>query len=104
MAAARGPVTTLNPAYSDADANPTSWWAARDRRRAGVLWWLTTVRPDSRPPVTPVITVWLESSLYSSTGPDERKAHNREANRQVVLTTESNDAERGLDLIVEGDA
>jgi len=103
MAGAR-PVTTLNRAYSDTDANPTSWSDAREQLEAAGISWLSTVRPDGRPHVTPLITIWLDDSLYFSTGPDERKAHNLEANQHVVLTTGSNDAERGLDLIVEGDA
>jgi nitroimidazol reductase NimA-like FMN-containing flavoprotein (pyridoxamine 5'-phosphate oxidase superfamily) len=97
-------VTTLNRDYSDTDANPTSWSDAREQLEAAGISWLSTVRPDGRPHVTPLITVWLGDALYFSTGPDERKAHNLETNRHVVLTTGSNDAERGLDLIVEGDA
>ena len=98
------PVTTLNRDYSDADATATSWSDARQHLAAAGISWLSTVRPDGRPHVTPLITIWLGDALYFSTGPDERKAHNLEANRHVVLTTGSNDADRGLDLIVEGEA
>ena len=40
------------------------------------MYWLSTVRPDGRPHVTPLMSVWLEGALYFCTGPDERKAKN----------------------------
>jgi hypothetical protein len=48
--------------------------------------------------------VWLDGALHFSTGADEQKAVNLRANPHVVLTTGSNEWERGLDVVVEGDA
>jgi nitroimidazol reductase NimA-like FMN-containing flavoprotein (pyridoxamine 5'-phosphate oxidase superfamily) len=64
---------------------------------------LSTVRPDGRPHVTPLLGIWLDGALYFCTGANERKAKNLEQNRQCILTTGSNNLE-GLDLVVEGEA
>jgi nitroimidazol reductase NimA-like FMN-containing flavoprotein (pyridoxamine 5'-phosphate oxidase superfamily) len=61
------------------------------------------VRPDGRPHVTPLISVWLDDALYFCTGPDERKARNLARNAHCVLTTGCN-LEEGLDVVVEGEA
>ncbi|MFB7546034.1 DUF6191 domain-containing protein [Streptomyces sp. NPDC056154] len=37
---------------------------------------MSTVRPDGRPHVTPLIGVWSQSALYFSTGASERKGLN----------------------------
>lgn len=103
MAAAQ-PMTTLDRDYSDTDADATPWPQAQRQLASAGISWLSTVRPDGRPHVTPLITIWLDGALYFSTGPDERKAHNLETNRHVVLTTGNNDAQDGLDLVVEGEA
>ena len=66
--------------------------------------WISTVRPDGRPHVTPLIAVWLNGALYFSTGPDERKAKNLIGNLHCAVTTGRNDLGGGLDVVVEGDA
>jgi nitroimidazol reductase NimA-like FMN-containing flavoprotein (pyridoxamine 5'-phosphate oxidase superfamily) len=103
------PETTLDWDYSDRDATATSWTEARDRLGTAGVYWLTTVRPDGRPHVTPLLAVWLDTpagggALYFCTGPEERKARNLAHNPQVVLTTGTNDVHNGMDLVVEGEA
>jgi nitroimidazol reductase NimA-like FMN-containing flavoprotein (pyridoxamine 5'-phosphate oxidase superfamily) len=71
---------------------------------AAELFWLTTVRPDGRPHVSPLVAVWFDDAIHFSTGETEQKAHNLRANPHVILTTGCNDWTRGLDVIVEGDA
>ncbi|MEV0603567.1 pyridoxamine 5'-phosphate oxidase family protein [Streptomyces sp. NPDC050315] len=102
--AAKEPLTELDPRYSVKDAAPTSWAEARDRLAAAEIFWLSTVRPEGRPHVTPLIAVWLDDALYFSTGPEERKARNLAANPCCTLTTGSNALNEGLDLVVEGEA
>ena len=70
------PVTELHPQFSSPDASPTPWAEARQRLEAAEIYWLTTVRPDGRPHVTPLLAIWHEGALYFSTGVDERKAKN----------------------------
>ncbi|TVL94078.1 pyridoxamine 5'-phosphate oxidase family protein [Streptomyces sp. SAJ15] len=98
------PTTELDPRYSDPDAVPTDWSEARALLAAAELYWLSTVRPDGRPHVTPLLCVWLDGALFFCTGPEERKAGNLAANPNCVLTTGTNALREGLDLVVEGAA
>jgi nitroimidazol reductase NimA-like FMN-containing flavoprotein (pyridoxamine 5'-phosphate oxidase superfamily) len=98
------PAPELDPRFSSAGATPTPWTEARDFLEKSEVYWLTTVRPDGRPHVTPLIAAWLNGALYFVTGPDERKAKNLAVNPHVVLTTGNNAIGEGLDLVVEGEA
>ena len=68
------------------------------------MYWLSTVRPDGRPHVTTLLSVWVDGALYFCTGAEERKAKNLAENPQCILTTGSNSFEDGLDVVVEGEA
>ncbi|MFD3530826.1 pyridoxamine 5'-phosphate oxidase family protein [Streptomyces sp. NPDC058664] len=98
------PRTSLDPRFSDPKAVPASWPDAAARLSAAEVFWLTTVRPDGRPHVTPLIAVWSDGALHFCTGPDERKARNLEGNPSVVLTTGTPALGEGFDLVVEGEA
>ena len=80
-------------------------WAEAERRlTAAHDYWCATVRPDGRPHVTPLLTVWRDDALHFCTGATERKARNLATNPHVVLTTGRNALKGGLDLVVEGTA
>jgi nitroimidazol reductase NimA-like FMN-containing flavoprotein (pyridoxamine 5'-phosphate oxidase superfamily) len=98
------PVTTLDARFSDADAQPTSWEATQEVLENAQITWLTTVRADGRPHVTPLVAVWLDGALHFTTGPEEQKAVNLVRNPHVVLTTGNNTWDEGLDVVVEGEA
>ncbi|MGH8776238.1 MAG: pyridoxamine 5'-phosphate oxidase family protein [Jiangellaceae bacterium] len=98
------PTAELKPQFSTPDAIPTPWADARQQLEAAETFWLSTVRPDGRPHVTPLISVWVDGALYFCTGPTERKARNLEGNTHCVLTTGCNAIGEGVDLVVEGDA
>src|SRR6266496_4340877 len=78
----------------------------RDASSAGgaELFWISTVRADGRPHVTPLVAVWLDGALHFSTGAGEQKALNLDGNPHVVLMTGCNGWDEGLDVVVEGDA
>jgi nitroimidazol reductase NimA-like FMN-containing flavoprotein (pyridoxamine 5'-phosphate oxidase superfamily) len=97
------PVAELNPRFSSADATATPWAEALGVLEAAEVFWLATVRPDGRPHVTPLLSVWLDGALYFCTGASERKAKNLVHNAHCILTTGCNTLQ-GLDLVVEGDA
>jgi hypothetical protein len=98
------PTTTLDERYSTEGATETDWAEARSRLEAAEIFWISTVRPDGRPHVTPLIAVLVDDALIFSTGPDERKAKNLAENAHCVLTTGTNSIGEGLDIVVEGDA
>ncbi len=98
------PQTTLDERYGEAGAEATPWPAAEARLAAAELYWLTTVRADGRPHVTPLIAVWTDGALHVCTGDTEQKARNIAANRSVAVTTGRNDLTGGMDLVLEGRA
>lgn len=98
------PVTTLDKRFSDPDAAATEWEQTRQALETAELFWITTVRVDGRPHVTPLVAVWLDDAIHFSTGPSEQKAVNLRANPHVILTTGCNRWAGGLDIVVEGDA
>ncbi|MGH8924034.1 MAG: pyridoxamine 5'-phosphate oxidase family protein [Acidimicrobiia bacterium] len=71
---------------------------------AAELSWITTVRADGRPHVTPLVAVFLGEAAYFCTGPGEQKADNLRTKSNVILTTGCNGWQEGLDVIVEGEA
>ena len=99
------PVTELQPEFSSDDAAPTDWETAREHLEKADVYWLSTVRPEGRPHVTPMVAVWLDGALYFSTSSvSERKAKNLAQNPHCALTTGNNILNEGLDLVIEGDA
>jgi hypothetical protein len=98
------PVTRLDPRFSEPGSVATPWETARQILQAAELSWITTVRPDGRPHVSPLVTVWFDDALWFSTGPSEQKAVNLHTNRWVVVTTGCNSWDHGLDVVVEGEA
>jgi len=98
------PVTKIDPRFSDPDAVSTPWDETRRALEGAELFWISTVRADGRPHVTPLVAVWLDGALHFSTGATEQKAMNLRGNPHVILTTGCNHWEEGLDVVVEGDA
>lgn len=98
------PVAELDSRYSSEGAIPANWDEAGSQLENAELFWLSTVRPDGRPHVTPLISVWLDGALYFCTGPNERKAKNLDRNQKCILTTGCNAIGEGLDVVVEGEA
>ena len=98
------PVTTLDTRYSDPAAVATPWDETRGVLEQAQLFWISTVRADGRPHVTPLVAVWVDQALHFSTGAKEQKYANLRTNPHVVLTTGCNGWDRGLDVAVEGDA
>jgi general stress protein 26 len=98
------PTGELDPRFSDPDAEPTPWSEIVAVLESAELSWLTTVRADGRPHVTPLVTIWQEGALYFCTGPGEQKAVNLEQQQHVAVTTGCNGWRSGLDVVVEGEA
>lgn len=98
------PTTRFDSRFSDPAAGPTSWPDAVRVLEQAELYWLTTVRGDGRPHVTPLIGVLRDDAVHFCTGLQEQKARNLEHHPRVALTTGSNTWAQGLDVVVEGTA
>jgi Pyridoxamine 5'-phosphate oxidase len=96
------PTPELDTRFSHPGAAPTPWAVATEVLQRAELYWITTVRPDGRPHVTPLVGVAEGGAVYFCTGLQEQKARNLEQNRHVAITTGNNTWASGLDVIVEG--
>ena len=96
------PTTHLNARFSEPDAVATAWDETRRVLEAAELFWISSVRTDGRPHVTPLVAVWLDGAVHFVTGAEEQKALNIRSNPHVILTTGCNRWEEGLDVVVEG--
>lgn len=99
----REPLTELG-SFSSTSAVATEWAKGRGVLLDAELYWLSTVRPDGRPHVTPLLGVWMDGAMYFCTGSQERKAKNLLRNSHCILTTGNNTLADGIDLVVEGTA
>jgi general stress protein 26 len=97
-------VTQLDQRFSDPGTDPTSWAQASEVLAGAQISWISTVRADGRPHVTPLVAVWLDGRLHFATGATEQKGVNLAANPNVVLTTGCNAWDSALDVMVEGEA
>ena len=98
------PTTTLDARFSDPGGAPASWDETVRTLETAELFWITTVRADGRPHMSPLVAVWLDGALHFSTGAAEQKALNLRANPHVLLMTGCNQWDHGLDVVVEGEA
>ena len=94
----------IDPRFSDPSAEPTPWATTESALTAAELYWITTVRADGRPHVTPLIGLYHDGALHFCTGLREQKYRNLQGNPHVVLTTGTNTWAAGLDVVVEGRA
>lgn len=98
------PMTELDSRYSSEGAVAVPWSETQRALANAELYWISTVRPDGRPHVTPLVGIWHDGAAYFTTGPGERKEMNLEANPNCVFTTGSNAWAAGFDVVVEGQA
>jgi general stress protein 26 len=98
------PTAQLDARFSEPGAVPTPWDVVRQVLEDAELFWISTVRPDGRPHVTPLPAVWLDDALHFCTGAEEQKAVNLGRNPHCALTTGTNTWKVGLDVVVEATA
>ncbi|MFD0745643.1 pyridoxamine 5'-phosphate oxidase family protein [Phytohabitans flavus] len=97
------PVVEFDGRYSSPEAAATPWTDVLEAIARAEVFWLTTLRPDGRPHITPLIAAWHGDGMYFTTGAGERKAANLRVQDRCALTTGTNTL-RGLDVVVEGTA
>ncbi|MFE9389063.1 pyridoxamine 5'-phosphate oxidase family protein [Streptomyces sp. NPDC006784] len=94
------PEAVLGP-FSAPGARATPWASALELLGEAEVFWLSTVRPDRRPHVTPLLAVWTLGGMCFTTGGEERKARNLDHNPRCALTTGTNTL-TGVDVVIEG--
>jgi general stress protein 26 len=98
------PITTLDPRRSIPNAVAIGWEETRHVLETAGVYWLSTVRADGRPHVTPLVAVWHDDAIYFNADDTAQKGINLRANPHVVLTTGCNSWQEALDVVIEGDA
>jgi general stress protein 26 len=98
------PTGQVDSRFSEPGAGPAPWPETANVLEQAELYWLTTVRADGRPHVTPLIGVAKGGAVHFCTGLDEQKARNLEHSPNVAATTGTNTWAKGLDVVVEGTA
>ena len=98
------PTAELNEGFSEPGAAPPLWAEVADVLSKSEMFWLSTVRRDGRPHVTPLPAIWLDGTLHFCAGAHEQKAKNLESNPHCILATGTNQLRSGLDVVVEGAA
>jgi nitroimidazol reductase NimA-like FMN-containing flavoprotein (pyridoxamine 5'-phosphate oxidase superfamily) len=100
----KSPSTKLDTTFSDPEATATSWEDTLGVLEGAEICWIATVRASGRPHMTPLVAVWLDGALHFCTGESEQKAVNLRTNENVILMTGCNQWDRGIDVVLEGQA
>ena len=76
------------------------WQMVRDLLAAARLYWLATAHPSGRPHVRPVLAVWVDGLLYTTSTAASRKGRNLAADPRCTVTARSDT----MDMVLEGSA
>jgi predicted pyridoxine 5'-phosphate oxidase superfamily flavin-nucleotide-binding protein len=96
------PTAELHEGFSSPSATARPWVEVVEVLSNSEMFWLSTVRRDQRPHVTPLPAIWLDGALHFCAGAAEQKTKNLESNPYCILTTGTNQLRSGLDVVVEG--
>jgi nitroimidazol reductase NimA-like FMN-containing flavoprotein (pyridoxamine 5'-phosphate oxidase superfamily) len=77
---------------------PLPWSEARRRLAEAEVYWLATTAPEGRPHVRPVLAVWVDESLHTTSSPGARKARNLAANDRCSFSISADH----VDVVLEG--
>src|SRR5215469_7301064 len=98
------PIAQLNEGFSQPGAVAPPWSEVAAVLAASEMFWLSTVRRDGRPHVTPLPAIWADGRVCFCVGSREQKARNLEFSPGCILAAGANQFRSGLDVVVEGTA
>lgn len=81
----------MHPDYGikTSDEGLLDWSWVSEQMEKSHNYWVCSARPDGRPHAMPVWGVWMDETLYFSTGRNSRKGRNLAENPEVVIHLES---------------
>jgi hypothetical protein len=79
---------------------PIAWAVGRDRLAGAMFYWLATADLDGHPHVRPVLAVWLDGAMHTTSSPRARKAANLSGDPRCTLSVTTD----GMDVAFEGRA
>jgi len=80
------------------DATPIDWDEAARLFAAERSYWVATTSDDGRPHVRPVLTVWVDERIYSTTSPAARKGRDLAGRPAAAFTARA----ATMDIVIEG--
>ncbi len=98
------PTAEFDDRFSEPGSSPVSWAEVAGILERAEVFWLSTVRADGRPHVTPIPAVWRRERLHFCTGTQEQKTANLRREPRCILTTGTPALHGGIDVVVEGSA
>jgi general stress protein 26 len=98
------PSAQLNEGFSQPGATAPPWSEVAGVLAASEMFWLSTVRGDGRPHVTPLPAIWVDGRIYFCVGSHEQKARNLQSSPSCILAAGANQFRSGLDVVAEGTA
>ena len=98
------PMSEFDERFSEPGSGPVPWHEVAEVLERSEVFWLSTVRADGRPHVTPIPTVWRRERLHFCTGTLEQKCANLRRDPRCILTTGTPALHGGVDVVVEGTA
>jgi general stress protein 26 len=96
------PTVEFNGDFSEPGATAVPWADVERVLTTSEMFFLSTVRADGRPHVTPLPAIWDRGVLHICTGDQEQKAKNLARRPACVLSTGTSALHGGLDVVVEG--
>ena len=97
---ASGPGTVAEVIATDAaaDATPIDWDEAARLFAAERWYWVGTTSDDGCPNIRPVLAVWVDGRIYSTTNPAARKGRNLTSRPSAALAARA----PTMDIVIEG--
>ena len=96
------PTGQIAAAFSEPGATAVAWSAVEQVLVGAEMFFLSTVRKDGRPHVTPLPAIWFDGALHVCTGEGEQKSVNLRRDPRCVLSTSTGRMRDGLDVVLEG--
>jgi hypothetical protein len=92
------PRATAIATHAEPGTEPLPWEDVRDWFSSERWYWLGTTGSGGRPHVRPVLAIWLDGKVYSTTSPDAAKGRNLTRHPECSLAARAPAA----DIVVEG--
>ena len=81
-----------------ADATPIDWDQAGRLFAAERSYWVATTGDDGRPHLRPMLAVWVDQRIYSTTNPAARKGRDLASRPSAALAARA----PAMDIVIEG--
>jgi Pyridoxamine 5'-phosphate oxidase len=93
-----GPTAKVIATGAAADAAPIRWDEAARLFAAERSYWVATTSNGGRPHVRPVLAVWIDERMYSTTSPAARTGQNLTSRPSAAVTART----PAMDIVIEG--